>query len=122
MRYQLVPECFGQCLLHHLPAHLVLDESIHKAGIEVVTGTDGAHRAGLYHGIFLTQCILGTQLHRLGSVGADELLGIESHIAAVDGIGIFLLEQHLKVVHTATHHMCQLKIFEQGVILMTSCW
>ena len=76
---EAVPLLLGEAAQNVLTGDVVPDEPEKETGIEVVAGTDGAHGLDGRDRILLAETG-GTQLDRIGSVGVDEVLGVEGYL------------------------------------------
>ena len=108
----LVPNAGGDAPVERLAGDAVAHQSIDETSIEVVAGSDGAHRTGLDDGETLLDAACGAQFDILRPVGADEVLAIERHLGTVDFVGVFLVVEHAEVVDTAAHEVGILEVLE----------
>ena len=109
--YHLIPLVNGQATVDHLAGDAVFHHAIHQTGIEVIAGTDGAHRLGGNDGITLAQT-LGAQLHGSHTLCIDELLAIERDLGIIHLVAVVFLEHHHEVLVTAPHHIGQLQVLQ----------
>ena len=129
----MVPLLFRKTILYLFTRDTIFHQSIDEPGIEVVTGTDGAHRLGVDNWIALAETTVSIEVDRAGTIGIDELRAIEAHLIGIDFVGIveFVddlevltgaadnigILQVLKIVGRDTHHLILVRRAEVDIII-----
>lgn len=108
----MVPLLFRKTILYLLTRDTIFHQSIDEPGIEVVTGTDSAHRLGVDNGIALAEATISIEVDGAGTISIDELRAIEAHLIGIDFVRVVEFVDDLEVLTGATHDVSILQVLE----------
>ena len=89
-------------------------EAIHHAGIEVVTGTDGANHLDRLHRV-TRRAVLGEKTYIAIATCEDEVGAIELYLFLVNLVGVGHLIEVCEVIGRTTHHIGKLKVLDESL-------
>ena len=105
----------GKTSAEHLTGNAVLDKTVDEAGVEIVTGTDGAHSLDGLDWIFPYETSAIENLERSRAEGTDEVAAAGRYLFFEHLTGITDSEQGYEVLVASPYDVCKFDILPKGI-------